>query len=111
MKIILLSFIYDKNILTESALLDQHFTSRDWAEALVAKDIEVTVIKRFSKNSELKDKGVKYIFRKDRLKDSLRFYSIPFNFIRYLRKQDADVIHVSGFVFPFQVFLLRLFLS
>ncbi len=111
MKVILLSFIYDEHIKTESALLDQHFTTVDWAEALYGKGVEISVVKRFSKNSELINNGIKYTFINDGLKGHLHFFSVPFKVYKFIKRQEADLIHVNGFVFPFQVFILRLFLN
>ena len=65
----------------------------------------------FVKHADLKDnctiENINYIF----FKKSNRLFSIPFETLKYLRKQRSKIILVQGFVFPFQLILLKIFLQ
>ena len=66
MKVVDVSFFYDENVATEEQLLQQHYTTVGWAEALQRKGVEVIVVKRFHKDSLFQKNNVKYHFIKDR---------------------------------------------
>ncbi len=40
-----------------------------------------------------------------------KFFHVPFKLCRYVRKEKPEIIIVHGFTFPFQMLVLRLFLS
>ena len=56
MRIVDVSYVYDEALATEEELLEQHYTTVGWAEALAKQGAEVIVLKRFFKNSSLKKK-------------------------------------------------------
>ncbi|HEY5773992.1 MAG TPA: hypothetical protein VIS75_15250, partial [Chitinophagaceae bacterium] len=65
MRIVDVSYVYDETLTTEEELLEQHYTSVGWAEALAKKGAEVIVLKRFFKNSSFKKNNVQYFFVRD----------------------------------------------
>ena len=64
----------------------------------------------FVKHADLQEtytiENIKYIFFKKRN----RMFSIPIKTLKYLRKQEYKIILVQGFIFPFQLILLKIFL-
>ena len=58
MRIVDVSYDYDEALTTEVDLLEQHYTTVGWAEALAKKGAEVIVLKRFFKNSSFKENNV-----------------------------------------------------
>ena len=65
----------------------------------------------FIKHADLQEirtiENIKYIFFKKRN----GLFSIPFKTFKYLRKQHFKIILVQGFIFPFQLILLKIFLN
>jgi Glycosyltransferase len=64
----------------------------------------------FIKHADIEDtctlEHINYIFFKRRN----GLFSIPVKTLKYLRKQESKIILVQGFIFPFQLILLKIFL-
>ena len=94
-------------------LLAAHFTTTEWAEALVAKGARVSVIYRFHSDDHLFLRGVHYYFLKDTLSPMLKWFHLPVSFSlkvrKYVNKNDVDVMHSHNLRASFPNFLLRVF--
>jgi glycosyltransferase involved in cell wall biosynthesis len=111
MKVVHVSFSYDRRIKTEEELLEKHYTVTGWAEALQRKGAEVIVINRFFKDSSLQKNGVNYVFVKDNLGPGLKSWHFPLRFFRKIKKLDPDIIHLHNLTLSLQTFLLRSMLA
>ena len=107
MKVVHVSFSYDKKIKTEEDLLEQHYTVTGWAEALQRQGVEIIVINRFFKESSLQKNNVQYYFIKDRFAARLRGWHLPRKLFKKIKDLDADVIHLHNLTLSVQTFFLR----
>lgn len=107
MRIVDVSFYYDDAIVSEEALLQQHYTTVGWAEALLRKGVEIIVVKRFCRDNAFIKNGVQYYFVKDDFGGGLKDWQIPFGFLKRIVVLNADVIHVHTFPCALPTFLLR----
>ena len=110
MKVVLLSLNYDSSLQSVDDLLEQHYTTTGWAKALYDHGVEITEVKRFKLDVEFERDGVKYVIVNDGLSNKMQRFSTPMKLFRNLQLINPDVVHVSGILFPFQVFMLRRFL-
>jgi len=111
MRIVDVGYIYDKTLATEDELLEQHYTTVGWAEALAKEGIEVIVLKRFFKDSSFKKNNVQYFFVKDSYDNSFRSWQIPFRLFKKIAALQPDVIHLHHLSLSLQTFILRFFLK
>lgn len=107
MRIVDVSFYYDDDIASEEALLQQHYTTVGWAEALQRKAVEIIVVKRYKRDHACIKNGVQYYFIKDRFSGNLKYWQIPFSFLKRIAALNADVVHVHTFPSSFPVFVWR----
>lgn len=107
MKVTFLALAFDASAADEHDLISVHYTTAGWAQALARKGVEVTEVKRFFRDSEFSTNGVRYVFVKDSIGPVAAGLSLPIKAIRKVVDTKPDVVHVSGFVFPFQVYILR----
>jgi len=111
MRIIDVSFYYDEYINTEEELLQHHYTTVGWAEALQRKGVDMIVIKRFHRNNFFVKNGVQYYFIKDALGGTLKSWQLPYSFLKRIVASDPDIVHVHTFPCSLPVFLLRFLLK
>lgn len=111
MKVVIVSFYYDEKVKSEEALLQQHYTTTGWAEALQRRGIEVIVINRFFKDSELVKNNVCYLFVKDSLGGTFSAWQIPYQFLKKISALNADIVHLHHLTLSPQTFFLRLLLN
>lgn len=64
--------------------------------------LEVQVVKHMPRGDSITIEGVRYNFFKRQ-----GILKIPFETLLYLKKNNPDIILIQGFIFPFQVLLLR----
>ncbi len=68
--------------------------------------LKVQVIKHMPREDSINIDGIRYnFFRRSRI------FKTPFATLRYLKKIQPDIILIQGFIFPFQVWLLRFLLG
>src|SRR4030095_7096655 len=111
MRIVDVSYVYDETLATEEDLLEQHYTTVGWAEALAKKGAEVIVLKRFFKNSSFKKNNVQYSFVKDSYTNSIRSWQMPFRLFKKIASLQPDIVHLHNFSRSLQTFILRFFLN
>ncbi len=111
MKVVHVSFFYDKNLKTEEELLEQHYTITGWAEALQRNGAGVAVMNRFSKESSFQKKGVQHYFIKDGMGATLKPWQLPMNFLKRISRLNADVIHLHNLTLSLPTFILRFLLK
>src|SRR4030095_16707256 len=111
MRIVDVSYDYDETVAIEEDLLEQHYTTVGWAEALAKKGTEVIVLKRFFKNSSFKENNVQYFFVKDTYNKSIRSWQIPFRLFKKIASLKPDIVHLHHFSRSLQTFILRFFLN
>jgi len=111
MRIIDVSYDYDETLTTEEDLLEQHYTTVGWAEALAKKGAEVIVLKRFFKNSSFKENNVQYFFVKDSYAKSIRSWQMPCRLFEKIASLQPDIVHLHHFSRSLQTFILRFFLN
>ena len=111
MKVVDVSFSYDEHLVTEDDLLRQHYTTVGWAEALQRKGVDITVVKRFNRESTFCKNEVRYYFIKDSFGADLKFWQIPFSFLKRIVELNADVVHLHTFPSSFPAFILRFLLK
>jgi glycosyltransferase involved in cell wall biosynthesis len=111
MRVADVSFYYDEYINTEEELLQQHYTTVGWAEALQRKGVDMIVIKRFHRNNFFVKNGVQYYFMKDALGGTLKSWQLPYSFLKRIVAFNPDIVHVHTFPCSLPVFLLRFLLK
>jgi glycosyltransferase involved in cell wall biosynthesis len=111
MRIVDVGYSYDKSLATEDELLEQHYTTVGWAEALAKKGAEVIVFKRFFKNSSVKKNNVQYFFVKDSYSNSFRSWQMPLRLFKKIAALEPDIVHLHHFSLSLQTFILRFFLK
>jgi len=111
MRIVDVSYVYDEALATEEELLEQHYTTVGWAEALVKKGAEVIVLKRFFKSSSFKKNNVQYFFVKDSYNKSIHSWQMPFRLFRKIASLQPDIVHLHHLSLSLQTFTLRSFLN
>lgn len=111
MKVLHVTFDYDKSLPDEKAFLAQYYTITGWAEALQRQGAEVTVMSRFYKDNYLKKNNVQYYFIKDRLGEKISGLDFPIKFLKKISQQDADIIHLHHLSLSLQTSLLRFILD
>jgi len=111
MRIVDVSYVYDETLATEKELLEQHYTTVGWAEALAKKGAEVIVLKRFFKTSSFKKNNVQYFFVKDSYNKSIRSWQLPFRLFRKIASLQPDIVHLHHLSLSMQTFTLRSFLN
>jgi len=111
MKVVDVSFFYDENVAIEEQLLQQHYTTVGWAEALQRKGVEVIVVKRFHKDSLFQKNNVKYHFIKDRFGGILKPWQVPGKVFKQIAASDADVVQLHNFSLSIQNRLLGRFVG
>src|SRR6187549_3878832 len=97
MRIVDVSYVYDEALATEEELLEQHYTTVGWAEALAKKGAEVIVVKRYFKNSAFKKNSVQYFFVKDSYNKTIRSWQIPFRLLKKIASLKPDIVHLHHF--------------
>jgi Glycosyltransferase len=111
MKVVIVNFSYDPQAASEEALCRLYYTTTGWAEALQRKGVQVIVMGRFSRESQLCMKGVEYYFHQDHFPPSLSSWQIPLGFLKKIVACNADVIHLHDFSLSLQTVLLRLLIK
>jgi glycosyltransferase involved in cell wall biosynthesis len=111
MKVVHVTFYYDKNLTREEDFLEQYYTVTGWSEALQRQGAEVNVISRFTKECHFKKNNVEYHFIKDKFGPQLRNWHLPLAFFKKIKELDADVIHLHHLSLCLQTFLLRILLN
>ena len=107
MRVVHVSYSYNSQVKTEEELLEQHYTVTGWAEALSKKGVDVVVVSRFYRNSELTVNNVKYYFVKDRLPPILRTRHLPLQLFKKIKSLQADIVHLHHLTLSFQTLMLR----
>ncbi len=114
MHVVFIQHTYE-NYPKASDLLMAHFTTTEWAEALVEAGASVSVIYRFHSDDHLVSKGVNYYFLKDELAACLKWFHLPVSFTHKVRKflaeRDVDILHSHNLRASFPNLLLRVFCS
>jgi len=85
-------FIYPPNQPSVNQWLESYYTSRYTAEALVSKDVQVTVLCRFWKDQTLELNGVQYIFVKDDFNHFPKKWQIPKRLFKHLSNIQVDFV-------------------
>lgn len=111
MRIVDVGYVYDKTLATEEELLEQHYTTVGWAEALAKKGAEVIVLKRFFKNNSFRKNNVQYFFLKDSYGNSFRSWQMPLKLFKKIAALQPDIVHLHHFSLSLQTFILRFFLK
>jgi len=111
MRIVDVSYDYDETLATEEDLLEQHYSTVGWAEALAKKGADVIVLKRFFKNSSFKKNNVQYFFVKDSYAKSIRSWQVPFRVFKKIASMRPDIVHLHHFSRSLQTLILRSFLN
>ena len=107
MKIVHVSFFYDKSLTSAEEFLKQQYTITGWAEALQRKGIEATVISRFNREISFEKNKVNYHFINDRIESTFRWWCLPLKFLKKIREIDADLVHLHNFTLSLQTLVLR----
>jgi glycosyltransferase involved in cell wall biosynthesis len=111
MKVVNVFSYYDERTATAEELLRYYYTTTGWAEALQEKGVEVIIMTRFHTESSFRKNNVQHYLVKDRLRDKLRLWHLPVQFLRRINELDADIIHLHSFTLSLQTLLLRLLLN
>ena len=111
MRIVDVSYVYDETLADEEELLEQHYTTVGWAEALAKKGAEVIVLKRFFFFFFFKKNNVQYFFLKDSYGSNFRSWQIPLRVFKKIAALQPDVIHLHHLFLSMQTFILRFFLN
>jgi glycosyltransferase involved in cell wall biosynthesis len=111
MKIVDVTFFYDKKIKSAEELLGREHTTTGWAEALQKRGVEVIVVKRFHQNYSIEKNIVPYLFLSDKLGERLKNWQIPFRLFKKINELDADVVHLHHLSLSVHTLVLRLILK
>jgi glycosyltransferase involved in cell wall biosynthesis len=107
MKIVFVNYFYDDRLTNEMDLLRQYYTVVGWAEALQKLGCEITVISRFNKNSRLHINNIAYVFVNDSLGPVLRYWQIPWQFLKAVAALKPDVVHLHHLSLSLQTIVLK----
>jgi len=102
MRILLMNCAFDAHLTTAADLLNDYATLTDWSRALLAAGASgVSVLQSFRSDTRLVRDGVEYVF----CRDSAAGWSRSLHGL--IAKQQPDIIHFNGLIFPWQVWRLR----
>src|SRR5712664_1923808 len=102
MRILLMNCAFDARLTTAADLLNDYATLTDWSRALLAAGASgVSVLQSFRSDARLVRDGVEYLF----CRDSAAGWSRSLHGL--IAKQQPDIIHFNGLIFPWQMWRLR----
>src|SRR2546428_4949644 len=102
MRILLMNCAFDARLTTAADLLNDYPTLTDWSRALLAAGASgVSVLQSFRSDTCLVRDGVEYVF----CRDSAAGWSRSLHGL--IAKQQPDIIHFNGLIFPWQMWRLR----
>src|SRR3989442_590878 len=102
MRILLMNCAFDAHLTTAADLLNDYPTLTDWSRALLAAGASgVSVLQSFRSDTCLVRDGVEYVF----CRDSAAGWSRSLHGL--IAKQQPDIIHFNGLIFPWQMWRLR----
>jgi glycosyltransferase involved in cell wall biosynthesis len=107
LRIVHASAVYDPAAKNAEALLDAYHTLAEWSSAMAAAGSTVTVVQRFHTAGRIERDGITYELVKDSQPPWLSTKAAPAEFVAAIARHAADVIHVSGLIFPQLVAALR----
>ena len=107
MRIVQANAVYDPAAKTPAALLDLYRTLTEWSTAVVGAGAEVSVVQRFHTAASTDRDGIRYEFIVDKEPPWLSTKGAPPSFVDAIAKENADLVHVNGLIFPQLVASLR----
>jgi glycosyltransferase involved in cell wall biosynthesis len=107
-RIALVNYVYDRDLVEPDALLDRYRTLSDWGAALAATGRDhVIVVQRFGRDAALSRSGVEYRFCADGEPGAPSQWRWSRRVHRALIDARPDIVHVNSLEFPLQTWLLR----
>lgn len=101
MHVLFLSYFYDPELPTATALLDRYYTTTCLAACLAAAGVEsVSVVQRFKRNDTIERDGVVHHFIADDLPHRLEVGHDPHEVHRLVARLAPDVVHYGGTTAP-----------
>ncbi|MCC7352688.1 MAG: glycosyltransferase [Anaerolineae bacterium] len=107
MRVVFVSYFYDRDLTTPAALLERYFTLTGWADALVEVGAQVAVVQRFGHDAEVVRNGVVYTLARDPARRFGGLLDWPHRINQAVVAQRPDVVHVNGLAFARQARLLK----
>jgi glycosyltransferase involved in cell wall biosynthesis len=107
LRIVQANAVYDPAARTPDALLDAYHTLTEWSAAVSAAGAAVTVVQRFHSTALVERDGVPYHFVTDSQQPWLSTKAAPAEFVAAVARQNPDVVHVNGLIFPELVAAIR----
>ncbi len=101
MKIVYLSYFFDRDLETAEQLLDRYYTMTHFCPAVRKAGTEsVTVVQRFKRSEEIERDGVQYIFVRDGRHQQPRFWELPNKVHTRIIALRPDIVHHNGWPYP-----------
>jgi glycosyltransferase involved in cell wall biosynthesis len=107
LRIVQANAVYDPAARTPDALLDAYHTLTEWSAAVTGAGAAVTVVQRFHSDARVERDGVPYHFVKDSQQPWLSTKAAPAGFVSAIARENPDVVHVNGLIFPELVAAIR----
>ena len=107
LRIVQANAVYDATARTTDALLDAYHTLTEWCAAVSSAGAAVSVVQRFHAEAQSDRDGVTYYFVNDAQQPWLSTTAAPAEFVAAIARQEADVIHVNGLIFPELIAAIR----
>jgi glycosyltransferase involved in cell wall biosynthesis len=113
--VVFLNYWYEATMRSIEDLLETYTTLAQWATALHAQGVEVTLVQRFHRRASFRHRGIKIVFNPDFYGPQLRYWQIPLSLHRAVRSaclegapdRPPTVVHFNGLLFPLQMRALR----
>ncbi|MBA3534331.1 MAG: hypothetical protein H0T73_20615, partial [Ardenticatenales bacterium] len=109
MHIALLNYAYEAAMRSPEELLERYETLTGWAQGLRLAGSHVTVWQRFHHDALLVRDSIHYHFVADGFSPTLRMWQIPWRLHQQIMRQNPDVLHINGLLFPLQSRIVKQF--
>lgn len=107
LRVVLVNLAYDPALIDPERTLEAFVALREFASGLRLAGADVSVVQRFASTAGVTRDGIEYAFVADGTAGRPRPFGPCLAVQRRVAREQPDVVHVNGLVFPFQTGLLR----
>jgi glycosyltransferase involved in cell wall biosynthesis len=105
-KVVDIVYYFHEEFNSPEQVLRKHSPTLGFSD-FIDQRFNMTFVKHLNHQGFMKKENAYYAFFRSRN----RFWHIPFNTHRYVKKQNPDVVIVEGLIFPLQLIFLKILLS
>ncbi len=78
------------------------YSQVELVEELAKRDVRITVLTRYTEDAMIVRNNIRYFFVKDTLPCKPTFRHLPLIFFRAVLRENPDIVHIHGLIFPLQ---------